>query len=204
MMPVMVVHELEHAVPLAAALLEGGISVFEVTLRTKVGLAAISKIKEAFPESTVGVGTVANAQDLQQSVAAGAEFIISPGITDSLLDCAVKSDVPIIPGVSTVSELMTCLERGINAMKFFPAEASGGVKTLKAFAGPFPDVAFCPTGGIGPKNIADYLALPSVYTVGGSWVLPDAAVKAQDWQQITDLTRAAVQLIAELKEQSGR
>lgn len=202
MMPVMVIHELDHAVPLAQALLDGGISVFEVTLRTEAGLHAISVIKEALPESIVGVGTVTNVDDLNRSVSAGAEFIISPGVTDSLLDAGSKCGVPIIPGVSTVSELMMCLQRGINTMKFFPAEASGGVKTLKAFAGPFPDVAFCPTGGISPKNLAEYLVQPNVYTVGGSWILPDDVVKAQDWEKVTALTKAAVKMIKDIKEQA--
>jgi len=202
LMPVMVIKHIEQAIPMAQALLDGGISVFEVTLRTEAGLLAISAIKEAFPEATVGVGTVANVDDLERSVNAGAEFVISPGVTESLVKAGAASGVPFLPGISSVSELMLCLENGIDAVKFFPAEASGGVKTLKAFGGPFPDVAFCPTGGVNMKNLADYLAVPSVYTVGGSWILPSDAIDKGDWETITQLTKTAVDAVNTIRNQN--
>lgn len=190
--PVLVIKELEHAVPLAKALLAGGISVLEVTLRTPVALDAIKKIAEEVPEACIGAGTVTNAEQLQQVIDAGAKFAISPGLTTNLLEAANNGAIPLIPGISSISELMNGLDKGYDHFKFFPAEASGGISAIKSISGPFPQVTFCPTGGIGPKNYRDYLALPNIHCVGGSWVAPDDAMNEGDWQRITDLAAEAV------------
>jgi 2-dehydro-3-deoxyphosphogluconate aldolase / (4S)-4-hydroxy-2-oxoglutarate aldolase len=190
--PVMVVHELERAVPLARALAAAGVRVLEITLRTPVAVAAIAAISREVPEAIVGAGTVTSGGELDAVAAAGAVFAISPGLTAELLDAANRGPIPLIPGVATVSELMTGLERGYDHFKFFPAEAAGGVKMLQAFAGPFPRVTFCPTGGIAADNFLKYLGLPNVACVGGSWVAPQEAIAAGDWSRITALAREAV------------
>ena len=180
LVPVMVINDLEQALPMAKALLDGGISVFEITLRTPVALDAIALIAKAMPDAMVGAGT---------------RFVISPGMTPALLAHAAKSTAPLIPGVATPSEVMQALEAGYDHLKFFPAEANGGTKALSAIAAPLPQVKFCPTGGIGPKNVADYLALKCVATVGGSWMLPADAVKSGNWEEVTRLSREAVELV---------
>lgn len=190
--PVIVIKELAQAVPLAHALLEGGISVLEVTLRTPIALAAIEKIAKDVPEAMVGAGTVTTAAQLQQVTEAGAQFAISPGITPGLLAAGSSGSIPLIPGIATISELMTGLDFGYNAFKFFPAEASGGIKALQAIAGPFPDVAFCPTGGISPDNYQAYLALNNVKCVGGSWVASETLLREGQYSQITSLAKAAL------------
>lgn len=191
--PVIVVNKLEHAVPMAKALVEGGVRVLEVTLRTPVAMDALRMMIKEVPEAIVGAGTVINSQQLQEVTEAGAQFVISPGITESLLKAAIEGPVPLIPGISTVSELMTGMEYGLRAFKFFPAEANGGVKALQAIAGPFPQVRFCPTGGISPQNYRDYLALNSVLCIGGSWLVPSETLEAGDWDRITRLAREAVE-----------
>lgn len=190
--PVMVVQKLEQAVPLARALVAGGIRVLEITLRTPVAVAAIGAIAREVPGAIVGAGTVTSGAEIEAVAAAGGVFAISPGLTAELLDAAGRGPLPLIPGIATVSELMLGLERGYDHFKFFPAEAAGGVKMLRAFAGPFPRITFCPTGGITADNYRDYLALANVACVGGSWVAPQAAVDAGDWPRITALARAAV------------
>lgn len=184
-MPVMVINQLDQAVPLARALVEGGLKVLEITLRTPVALDAIRRIKAEVPGAIVGAGTIINVQTLHQAIEAGAEFIVSPGVTDSLLDAALASGVPLLPGVITPSEVMRLLDRGITAMKFFPAEAAGGIPMLKSIGGPLPQVTFCPTGGVNPKNAVEYLALSNVACVGGSWMAPSELVDAGDWAEIT-------------------
>ncbi|KAA5972726.1 bifunctional 4-hydroxy-2-oxoglutarate aldolase/2-dehydro-3-deoxy-phosphogluconate aldolase [Pantoea sp. M_9] len=191
-MPVIVVKQPEHAVPMAKALVAGGIRVLEVTLRTPVAMDALRAIIREVPEAIVGAGTVINAQQLKEVTDAGAQFVISPGLTESLLRAATEGPVPLIPGVSTVSELMMGMDHGLREFKFFPAEASGGVKALSALAGPFPQVRFCPTGGISPANYRDYLALKSVLCIGGSWLVPDEALQQGDWERITQLAREAI------------
>ena len=198
--PVMVIDDLAHAVPMAKALAAGGITVFEITLRTPVALDAIRAIREAMPEALVGAGTVLNPQQYNDAVAAGAQFIISPGFTDKLLTHAAANAVPLIPGVSTPSEVMTALDLGYTHLKFFPAEANGGAPALQAISAPLAQVKFCPTGGVGPKNVAAYLALKCVATVGGSWMIPADKVKAGDWDGITALSAEAVALINGLKK----
>jgi 2-dehydro-3-deoxyphosphogluconate aldolase/(4S)-4-hydroxy-2-oxoglutarate aldolase len=190
--PVIVVNKLEHAVPMAKALVAGGIKVLEVTLRTPVAMDALRAMIEQVPEAIVGAGTVINPQQLQEVTEAGVQFVISPGITEPLLKAAVDGPVPLIPGISTVSELMTGMDYGLREFKFFPAEANGGVKALQAIAGPFPQVRFCPTGGISPTNYRDYLGLNSVLCIGGSWLVPNDALETGDWDRITQLARAAV------------
>ncbi len=197
--PVMVINQLDQAAPLAQALVDGGLKVLEITLRTPVALDAIRRIKAEAPDAIVGAGTIINPQTLEQALEAGAEFIVSPGITDSLLREALACGVPLLPGVITPSEVMRLLEHGITAMKFFPAEAAGGIPMLKSLGGPLPQVTFCPTGGVNPKNAPDYLALPNVACVGGSWMAPAELVDAGDW---TEITRRAL-VASQLKHQPG-
>ena len=191
--PVIVIQKLEDAVPLAKALIAGGIRVLEVTLRTPCAVDAIRKIAQEVPDAIVGAGTVINEQQLKDVTDAGAQFIISPGITENLLKAAVANNVPLIPGISTVSELMLGMSYGLKEFKFFPAEANGGVKALQAIAGPFAQVRFCPTGGITPNNYRDYLALKSVLCVGGSWLLPADAIANGEWDKITELAKQAIE-----------
>lgn len=193
-MPVMVINNLEQAVPLARALVEGGLKVLEITLRTAVALDAIRRIKAEVPGAIVGAGTIINPQTLDNAIAAGAEFIVSPGVTDSLLSAAQASGIPFLPGVATSSEVMRLLDKGISAMKFFPAEAAGGIPMLKSFGGPLPQVTFCPTGGVNPKNAPEYLALSNVACVGGSWMAPADLVDAGDWAEITRRAKEAAAL----------
>lgn len=200
--PVLAIAEVEQAIPLAQALIGGGIPVLEVTLRTPAGLPSIRAIRDAVPDAIVGAGTVLNRDDFHAAVDAGSEFVVTPGLTEGLLEAADGSRAALIPGVATVSEMMMALDHGIDCLKFFPAEASGGAAALKAFAGPFPDVSFCPTGGISLGNMADYLALPSVLTVGGSWLTPADLMGAQDWDGITALAAQASAKVAELGKAS--
>ena len=190
--PVLVIEDADNAVPLAHALMAGGIKVLEVTLRTPAALDVIKRIADEVPDALIGAGTVTNAQQLKQVVEAGAKFAISPGMTDDLLKAGREFDVPLIPGISSTSDLMKAKDAGYTYLKFFPAEASGGVKAIKSISGPFPDTVFCPTGGIGPNNYNDYLALPNVRCVGGSWLAPDDAIKNGDWNRITELAKEAV------------
>lgn len=190
--PVLVINDVEKAVPLAKALMEGGIKVLEVTLRTPAAIDVIKRIAEEVPDSLIGAGTVTNAQQLKAVVEAGAKFAISPGMTADLLKAGMDAEIPLIPGISSTSDLMKGKDAGYTHMKFFPAEASGGVKAIKSISGPFPDVTFCPTGGIGPNNYNDYLALNNVKCVGGSWLAPDDAIEAGDWERITQLAKEAV------------
>ena len=193
--PVLVVNEVEQAAPLATALVAGGLPVLEVTLRTPAALDVIRAMSEV-PGSMVGAGTVLTPADVKAVKAAGAQFAVSPGATDSLIKAAEDAGLPLLPGASTASEVMYLLERGINTQKFFPAEAAGGIPMLKSLYGPLSAVAFCPTGGITVQSAVNYLALPNVLCVGGSWVTPDSLVKAGDWQAITALATAASALKA--------
>ncbi|CAM5638724.1 2-dehydro-3-deoxy-phosphogluconate aldolase OS=Streptomyces tendae OX=1932 GN=F3L20_25055 PE=3 SV=1 [Streptomyces tendae] len=194
--PVVVVDDLADAVPLARALVAGGLPAIEVTLRTPAALDAIRAIAAEVPDAVVGAGTVITAEQVGEVVAAGARFLVSPGWTDTLLEAMRASGVPFLPGVSTTSEVVALLERGVREMKFFPAEAAGGTAYLKALAAPLPQARFCPTGGIGPDSAPEYLALPNVGCVGGSWMLPKDAVAGRDWGRIEALARAAAALSA--------
>ncbi|MEU5885375.1 bifunctional 4-hydroxy-2-oxoglutarate aldolase/2-dehydro-3-deoxy-phosphogluconate aldolase [Streptomyces sp. NPDC047461] len=189
--PVVVIENASDAVPLARALVAGGLPAIEVTLRTPVALEAIRAIADGVSGAVVGAGTVVTPEQVTRCVEAGARFLVSPGWTDVLLTAMRASGVPFLPGVSTVSEVVALLERGVREMKFFPAQAAGGTAYLKSLAGPLPQARFCPTGGIGPGNAPEYLALPNVGCVGGTWMLPADAVAARDWGRIEGLARAA-------------
>jgi len=189
--PVIVLQRLEHALPLAKALIAGGIRVLEVTLRTKVALEAIRVIAREVQDAIVGAGTVTSAAELAAVRDAGARFAISPGLTPSLLQAAQQGDLPLIPGIATISELMLGMDYGLRHFKLFPAEVVGGVKLLKAIAGPLPQALFCPTGGITPENAPHYLQLPNVACVGGSWLVPQEALEQGDWARITALAGEA-------------
>lgn len=195
-LPVIAIERLEDAVPLARALVAGGLPVLEVTLRSAVALDAIRAIAFDVPEAIVGAGTVLHPDDFERVADAGARFAISPGATERLYLAAESSPMPWLPAISTASELMRGLEHGHEVFKFFPAEAAGGVTALKALAGPFPRARFCPTGGIEAASAPRYLALPNVLTVGGSWMLPKRAIEAGDWAEIESQARAAVSLRA--------
>ena len=183
--PVLTIERLEDAVPLARALVAGGVRVLEVTLRTAVAIPAAQAIIADVPEAIVGVGTILNANDLARAEALGARFGISPGATPDLLKAAAASALPFAPGVATASELMQALAHGFDLVKFFPAEQSGGIKALRALAGPFPDARFCPTGGIGEANAAAWLGEPNVVAVGGSWLCPAADIRSGNWAGIS-------------------
>lgn len=192
--PVVVVRDASDAVPLARALVAGGLPAIEVTLRTPAALDAIRAIAVDVPEAVVGAGTVITPEQVDASVAAGARFLVSPGWTDVLLEAMRGSGVPFLPGVSTASEVVALLERGVREMKFFPAQAAGGTAYLKSLAGPLPQARFCPTGGIDAASAPEYLALPNVACVGGSWMLPADAVAARDWGRVEALSREAAAL----------
>jgi 2-dehydro-3-deoxyphosphogluconate aldolase/(4S)-4-hydroxy-2-oxoglutarate aldolase len=192
--PVLTIEERATAVPLARALVAGGLTALEVTLRTPAGLDCIRAIAGEVEGADPGAGTVLDAEQLAAAVKAGAKFLVSPGATPGLLAAADDSPVPYLPGVATAGEAMTLAERGYAHLKFFPAEPAGGVPYLKGLAAPLPGIRFCPTGGIGPKNAATYLALPNVICVGGSWVAPAEALAAGDWANVTALSREAAGL----------
>jgi 2-dehydro-3-deoxyphosphogluconate aldolase/(4S)-4-hydroxy-2-oxoglutarate aldolase len=191
--PVMVIQKVAHAVPIARALVAGGVRVLEITLRTSAALDAIAVIRQEVPEALVGAGTVTTVNELDAVTRAGAMFAISPGLTPGLLEAANRGEIALIPGIATVSELMTGIEWGYDHFKFFPAQAAGGIPALKAIAGPFPKITFCPTGGISPDNYRDYLSLKNVACVGGSWLIPEGAADNGDWNSITRTTREAVE-----------
>ena len=190
-MPVIVVNDAAVAVDLARALVAGGIRTLELTLRTKAALAAMRRIRDEVPDALVGAGTVRTRAHLEAALDAGAQFGLSPGLTPELAAAARASGVPFIPGVATASEAMHAQDEGFNILKLFPAEAVGGIKLLKALAGPLPELRFCPTGGIDASNAPAYLAQPNVLAVGGSWLTPAEALAAQDWDRITALAREA-------------
>ena len=192
--PVLKIDRLADAVPLARALAAGGLPAIEITLRTADAIDAIRLVSDEVPEALVGAGTILTARNFDQAVDAGARFIVSPGTTQELLDCARTSAVPFLPGGITPSEIMSLREEGYSILKFFPAEQAGGVAFLKSLASPLAGIRFCPTGGISLANAHDYLGLSNVICVGGSWVAPDDLVKAGDWGGITALARQAAQL----------
>jgi 2-dehydro-3-deoxyphosphogluconate aldolase/(4S)-4-hydroxy-2-oxoglutarate aldolase len=189
--PVIVIEDLAHAVPLARALVAGGVKVLEVTLRTPVALQAIEAMAREVPEAIVGAGTLRTAADARAVKNAGAAFAVSPGFTDSLSAACRAVELPLLPGVSSASEVMRAADAGHSFLKLFPATAAGGVALLKGLAGPFPDIAFCPTGGITPETAPQFLALPNVKVCGGSWLSPKDALQSGDWARITRLAREA-------------
>ncbi len=194
--PVIVLHRVQDAVPMARALVEGGVKVLEVTLRTPAALACIEAIARDVPEAIVGAGTLRGAADAQAAKNAGSRFAVSPGYTAALGAACREAQLPLLPGVASASEVMAAMADGLQFLKFFPATAAGGIPMLKALAGPFPDIAFCPTGGITVETAPQFLALPNVKVCGGSWLTPQAAVDAGDWAQITRLAKAASALRA--------
>ena len=191
--PVIVVKDVAHAAPLAEALVAGGLPVLEVTLRTPVALDVIRAMAEV-EGGVVGAGTLLTPEDVRNAKAAGARFGVSPGVTDRLVDACEEAELPLLGGTATVSEAMRLLERGYDVAKFFPAEANGGAKSLKSFAGPLPQMHFCPTGGVTPANAPDYLALPNVLCVGGSWVADPKLLEAGRWDEVERLAREASRL----------
>lgn len=192
--PVIVVHRVADAVPLARALVDGGVRVLEVTLRTPVALQAMRAIVQAVPEAIVGAGTVRSVSDAQAAAQAGCRFAVSPGYTSAVGQACQQLGLPLLPGVATASEVMSAQADGFNFLKFFPATAAGGIPLLKALGGPFPDVVFCPTGGITAETAPQFLALPNVKVCGGSWLTPQEAIDAGNWARITTLAREAAAL----------
>src|SRR5580704_7788674 len=193
--PVLTIDRVEDAVPLARALVAGGIRVLEVTLRTPVAVQAAKAVIAEVPEAIVGIGTILNADDLARAEKLGAVFGISPGATPELLKAVAASDLPFAPGITTASELMQARAHGFDLVKFFPAEPSGGIKALRALAGPFPDMRFCPTGGIGEANAATWLAEPNVVAVGGSWLCPAADIRSGNWAGISAICDRTMKLL---------
>ena len=196
--PVITIERVEDAVPLARALLAGGLAALEITLRTKAAPAAAAAIAKAVPEAVVGLGTVLTREDLETARNLGARFALSPGATPELLDAAAAGDLPFIPGVQTPSEIMAAHARGFDVVKFFPAVPAGGTAALKALAGPFPRMRFCPTGGIGESNFAEWLAVSNVVSVGGSWLAPTSDIRAGDWVAITARAKLALTQVSRL------
>lgn len=194
--PVLTLRDQGRAVALAETLVRAGLGVLEIMLRSEAGLPAIRRIAREVPEARVGAGTVLAADDLDRVAEAGGQFAISPGATAALYERARKLDLPFLPGVATAGEVMAGLEAGWRRFKLFPAAASGGIALLKSLHGPFPEVVFCPTGGIGPDDFREYLALPNVPCVGGSWMVPAEALKSSDWARIERLARECVELVA--------
>ncbi len=189
--PVIVVNDAAVAVDLARALVDGGIRVLEVTLRTKAALAAMRRMRDEVPGAIVGAGTLRNRAQLEAALDAGAQFGVSPGLTPELAAAARNAKLTLLPGVATASEAMRAQDEGFDILKLFPAEAVGGIKLLKSLAGPLPDLRFCPTGGIDLAKAKDYLALQNVLAVGGSWLTPEDAIANRDWARITELARQA-------------
>jgi 2-dehydro-3-deoxyphosphogluconate aldolase/(4S)-4-hydroxy-2-oxoglutarate aldolase len=192
--PVMVINNVEHAVPLAHALVKGGLKVLEITLRTPAALESIRRIRAEVPDAIVGAGTIINIETLNKAIDAGAEFIVSPGTTDKMIDAALATGGPLLPGIANPSQAMNLLEKGITEMKFFPAEAAGGVPMLKSIGAPIPQISFCPTGGVSQKNVKEYYNLSNVACVGGSWMCAASLVDAEDWDEITRLSIEAIVL----------
>ena len=187
--PVIVVEHIEDAVPLARALVDGGLPVLEVTLRSAVALQAIHEISRSVSGAIVGVGTVTRPEQFRESLEAGARFAVSPGLTETLLTASRDIDMPFLPGVFTPGEAMYAFEQGFNALKLFPAQQAGGIGMLKAMSGPLPEIHFCPTGGIDANNFIDFLSLPNVICAGGSWVCPASAIRNHDWDRIRQLAQ---------------
>lgn len=187
--PVLTIERLEDAVPLGRALMEGGLPVLEITLRTDCALDAIARLREALPGASIGAGTVLTPAQYRQAEQLGVDFVVTPGATDALYRYGVSSPVPMLPGVATISELMNGWQYGYRRFKFFPAESSGGAAAIKAFGGPIPEARFCPTGGVNPENAEEYLKLANVMCVGGTWVAPKELVEAGDWAGIKALAQ---------------
>ena len=198
LIPVVVIDRLDDAVPLAEALLQGGISALEITLRTPVACEAITAMKSALPDAVIGAGTVSTGEDYEAAVRAGADFIVSPGATEQLYKTAAAHILPFLPGAVTGSEVLRAMELGYATLKFFPAEAVGGPPALQALSGPFPDINFMPTGGVTPHNVATYLQLQNVCAVGGSWLTPRELLMDQQWEAVYQLAADSVTQISQM------
>jgi 2-dehydro-3-deoxyphosphogluconate aldolase/(4S)-4-hydroxy-2-oxoglutarate aldolase len=196
LLPVITINHPDTAVPMCEALMQGGLKVFEITLRSEYGLDAIRALRKALPDAVIGAGTVLTVAQYKQAEAAGAQFVVTPGITPALLEYGLQAQVPLLPGIATASELMSGYQLGYRRFKFFPAEVAGGTAGLRALGGPFAAVRFCPTGGIRQKTAADYLALDNVMIVGGTWLTPEEAVASGDWARIRELARASLAELA--------
>ncbi|WP_273720928.1 MULTISPECIES: bifunctional 4-hydroxy-2-oxoglutarate aldolase/2-dehydro-3-deoxy-phosphogluconate aldolase [unclassified Bartonella] len=192
--PILQIDDLQSAIPLAHALVKGGLKTIEVTLRTPNACDAIKAIIQEVPQAIVGAGTILNPQNYEQAERTGAKFIVSPGFSNQLIDCANNSEIPLLPGVMTPSELMQARDKGYSYLKFFPAKAAGGIAFIQALASPFSDIHFCPTGGITQKNAKQWLQLSNIFCVGGSWIAPKQLIAARDWNAISALAHAATQL----------
>ena len=192
LVPVLTIEHLDGAVPLAQALVAAGLTVLEITLRTTTALSAIEAMRAACPDAIVGAGTLRTPEDVTRCIDSGAQFGVSPGAPERLMDAVDASGLPFLPGCASPTEAMRLADRGYTCLKLFPAEAAGGIRMLRSLAEPLSDIVFCPTGGITIDNARDYLALPNVVTVGGSWVAPKALMKSEDWTGIENLTRQAV------------
>lgn len=197
-LPVIVIDDLAHARPLAQSLVDSGLHTAEVTFRTPQALEALAVFAE-HPELLVGAGTVRTAEQVRRAQDAGARFVVSPGFSEPVVEACLARDVPVFPGSSSATDIHRATEAGLDVLKFFPAEASGGAAAIAVLAAPFPDVRFIPTGGVGPRNLADYLRLPAVRCVGGSWMVPADAMRTGDWHRITELCRSAVEHVAKLR-----
>jgi 2-dehydro-3-deoxyphosphogluconate aldolase/(4S)-4-hydroxy-2-oxoglutarate aldolase len=198
LLPVIVIDDPAQAHPLAQALVDSGLRTAEVTFRTPHALDALA-VFASYPELLVGAGTVRTAEQVRRAQDAGARFVVSPGFSEPVVEACLARDVPVFPGVSSATDIHRATEAGLDVLKFFPAEASGGAAAITALAAPFPDVRFIPTGGIGPRNLADYLALRAVCCVGGSWMVPTDALRTGDWRTVTGLCRKAVEHVAQLR-----
>ncbi|MBN8540137.1 MAG: bifunctional 4-hydroxy-2-oxoglutarate aldolase/2-dehydro-3-deoxy-phosphogluconate aldolase [Deltaproteobacteria bacterium] len=190
--PVVTIKKLEDAVPIAEALLEGGIKIIEITLRTDAGLPSIEEVSKRLSDMTVGAGTVSNPEQFKQASNAGSKFIVSPGLTDRLAQFALSEKTPYLPGVATISEIMKARDYGFHHLKLFPASVVGGPVAIKQFSSLFSDIYFCPTGGISLANMKDYLTISNVVCIGGSWLTPESAIESKNWNEITRLSRQAV------------
>lgn len=197
--PVVTLKRAEDGVPLAEALLQGGVGIIEITVRTEAGVPAIQEVSKRVPGMTVGAGTITSVDQFRAAEDAGAKFIVSPGLTDELAEGVRDTETSFLPGVCNASQIMYAREYGFSCLKFFPAAISGGVAALRQFSPLFPDVHFCPTGGVNLDNVNDYLSLPSVMCVGGSWIAPDALVNTQNWSEITRLSQEAMDQVARVR-----
>lgn len=199
LVPVVVLEDEKYALPLAKALVEGGLPVAEVTFRTAAAEASIKKMCEVYPDMVVGAGTVLSVEQVEKAVAAGAKFIVSPGYDEEIVNYCLEKDIPIYPGTVTPSDLSKAVKKGLSVVKFFPAEQYGGVNTIKALAAPFTTVKFMPTGGVNAKNLKDYLSCNKIVACGGSWMVKGDLIKAQEFEKIKELTREAVALVKEIR-----
>ena len=193
--PVIIIHDPQKALPLAEALAAGGITTLEITLRTPAAVNVIERLHKEIPTCLIGAGTITKASQFSSIKKAGAQFAVSPGIHPMLIEAAKKAEIPYLPAVATASDILIAIQHGLSYLKFFPADLNGGIKALKQFASIFPDLKFCPTGGINADNLSEYLALPNVISIGGSWLAPQTLIEKNDWKSITQLAKDALAIV---------